>query len=225
MKNFEKRVILIVVAYILLLGIITFVLIRLHHDEPKDLYYNLAVALIISWIILLLIYYIWAIQFYNVNFGWAEQAWKRHEINKKDKPEIAKKEPPKNPNDTETLGLPPGTIRGTIALSLLVAGLAVMIASLSMESRLTENEFFVDNFEFFKTAFLMMIAFYFGNKSLDFLRDRQKVIGGAGSVSQVPHKSGIRSGAVASASEARKVLAGDDLKGDVDPFDDPDSVG
>ena len=72
-----------------------------------------------------------------------------------------------NTNKDETLGLPPGTIRGTLALTLLMGALAMTISALGMENTLEENTFLVDNFNFLKTAFLMMIAFYFGNKSLE----------------------------------------------------------
>ena len=102
-------------------------------------------------------------------------AWKRLKDKESDSAENAPKD---NPHKTESLGLPNGTVRATIAISLMVGGLAMMIASLGMPDRLKTNEFFIDNFEFFKTAFLMMIAFYFGNKSLDFLKDRKQVFGG-----------------------------------------------
>jgi hypothetical protein len=39
-----------------------------------------------------------------------------------------------------------------------------------MNSTYPPSQVFVDNLEFIKTGFLMMIAFYFGAKSLDILR-------------------------------------------------------
>jgi magnesium-transporting ATPase (P-type) len=145
-------------------------------SKDKDFYFNLAVFIIVSWLAILIIYYAWAIGFYNVNMGWTDGDWKRLFEAKKVNPEAGADEPTENPHKEETLGLPNGTVRGTIAISLLVGGLAMMIASLSFKDRLQPNEYFIDNFEFFKTAYLMMIAFYFGNKSLEFLKDRKQVV-------------------------------------------------
>jgi len=78
----------------------------------------------------------------------------------------------KNPNSDETLGLPPGTVRGTIALSVLVIAMAMMIASLAMPPSMPKDEVMVDHFEFLKTGFVMVIAFYFGSKSLEILRKK-----------------------------------------------------
>ena len=63
----------------------------------------------------------------------------------------------------------PGTVRGTISITLLVGSLSMAIASLGMDYVIKEDSFIADHFDFFKTAFLMMIAFYFGNKSLEML--------------------------------------------------------
>jgi hypothetical protein len=145
----------------------------------ESFFYNLAAAIILSWIVTLVVYYIWAIYFYNVNMGWEDDDWDELKRKKGDSTELMGDEPKKNPHHEETLGLPPGTVRGTIAISLLVAGLAVVIASFSFKQTMGANEYYIDNFEFFKTAFLMMIAFYFGNKSLDFLKDRKQVYGGS----------------------------------------------
>ncbi|MFI5220045.1 MAG: hypothetical protein ACHQNT_11210 [Bacteroidia bacterium] len=174
-----------------------------HHDgkATEDIYENLAVSLIISWIIFLIAYYVWAIQFYNINQGWTDADWKKNEeakdMNFRMGSEI---EPDGNPNKGESLGLPPGTVRATIALSLLVAGLAMTIASLSMNNTYPANALFIDNFEFFKTAFLMMIAFYFGAKSLDALR-----------------KTNINTGSIATQKN-------DGLNPALNPSPDPDPV-
>jgi hypothetical protein len=83
------------------------------------------------------------------------------------------KPPERNPFYDQTLGLPPGTVRGTIALTLLVCGVAFVIAALNMKNSVAENTVLVDNFDFFKKAFLMMIAFYFGTKSLEILQGKE----------------------------------------------------
>lgn len=144
---------------------------------PSDsVFFAIAAAIVVSWILILAGYYSWAIYFYNINMGWTDQDWKEQDIKRLANPNEA--EPVNNPNQEETLGLPPGTVRGTIALSVLVGGLAMLIASLAMPGKYSQNEFLVDNFEYIKTAFLMVIAFYFGSKSLEFI-DRKRVFGGS----------------------------------------------
>jgi hypothetical protein len=81
-------------------------------------------------------------------------------------------EPQYNPYRSQTFGLPPGTVRGMIAFTLLFGGLALFVASMGMDGEMAENIFFWDHFEFFKTAFLMMVAFYFGSSSLKELSKR-----------------------------------------------------
>jgi hypothetical protein len=49
-----------------------------------------------------------------------------------------------------------------------------------MPSEIKENSFIVDNFDFIKTAFLMMIAFYFGHKSLELIGYKSKHVYRAG---------------------------------------------
>ena len=117
---------------------------------------------------ILVAYYAWAIYFYNINFGITDKDWDDIETSRNTRNKI--EEPVENPNSEETFGLPPGTVRGTIALTLLVGTLAMVLISFGKESVVKDNEVFVDNFDFFKTAFLMMIAFYFGQKSLEYLQ-------------------------------------------------------
>ncbi|MFN7260196.1 MAG: hypothetical protein ACK5TU_09885 [Cyclobacteriaceae bacterium] len=143
---------------------------------PKEsFFFNLAAAIMVSWLLMLTLYYIWAIYFYNINFGWTDKDWQDRET--KVFVEGSGPEPDGNPNSEETLGLPAGTIRGTIALTVLVIGLAMMIAALGLPGKISQNEFLIDHFEFLKTGFLMVIAFYFGSKSLELLKDRKQVIG------------------------------------------------
>ena len=145
----------------------------------KELFFFiLAAAIIVAWLLILTVYYVWAIYFYNINRGWTDKDWDDQE--NKVLATGSAPEPDENPNAAESLGLPPGTIRGTIALSIVVGGMAMMIASLAMPDRLLQNEFLIDHFEFVKTAFLMVIAFYFGSKSLEFLNRKQVVEGPKG---------------------------------------------
>ncbi|MEP0366183.1 MAG: hypothetical protein ABJN36_06530 [Cyclobacteriaceae bacterium] len=174
MKN-KWNLIWVVVAYLVLVAIVTTLIGFFRSGD--EFFFHFAASIIISWIMVLIIYYIWAIYFYNINLGWDDEDWERVR-NHKDKHDLGpgqvSDEPMSNPHAGETLGLPPGTVRGTIALSLLIAGLAVIIASFQLNSSYASNENVVDNFEFFKNAFLMMIAFYFGNKSLEVLNNKKK---------------------------------------------------
>ncbi len=160
--------------YIGLMFTITLLISLINKDST---FYNLAAGIIVSWIISLVVYYAWAIHFYNVNMGWTDTDWQNLEKKKREQPDVKDFEPEENPNAAETLGLPPGTVRATLALTLLIGALALMLASLEMPYKLEQNSFFIDNYEFIKTAFLMMVAFYFGNKSLDFLKTRNPVYG------------------------------------------------
>jgi hypothetical protein len=134
---------------------------------------NLSITIIISWFVLLICYYAWALFFYNVGLGWSDDKWNRFRVQSED-PTTVQQARNKNPHDEETLGLPPGTVRGTIALTLLVGALALTIASFGMDSYSKGNTVLIDNFDFYKQAFLMMIAFYFGAKSLEILQNRSE---------------------------------------------------
>lgn len=139
-------------------------------------FYSLSAGIIFAWVIMVIIYYLWAIHFYNVNMGWTQEDWDKLDDKKSNQnlSGLIDDEPIVNPHGNETLGLPPGTVRGTLAISLLVAALAMMVASFEMNSTLDANRIYVDNFEFIKTAFLMMVAFYFGNKSLQAIGSRNQ---------------------------------------------------
>src|SRR5690606_29030490 len=77
-----------------------------------------------------------------------------------------------NPYRSQTFGLPPGTVRGMIAFTLLIGGMSLLIVSFGTEYTGAELALVRQQFEFFETAFLMMIAFYFGDKSLKYLKSR-----------------------------------------------------
>ncbi|MCU0431386.1 MAG: DUF5675 family protein, partial [Cytophagaceae bacterium] len=85
--------------------------------------------------------------------------------------------PKENPYKDETFGLPPGTVRATIAMTILMGGVSLLIigfdpaffAQLSNAGEMGQVAF-EKYLEFFKTAFLMMIAFYFGSQSLKYIR-------------------------------------------------------
>lgn len=145
--------------------------------EQNGAFKAIAFNLLLVWLCIFLCYFIWAVYFYNFNFGISNYEWKQiHEAKRNrdsGKPysiDTIKDEPKYNPHREETFGLPPGTVRGMIAFTLVFGAIALLIVSFDNTIHLSNDSFFFDQFEFFKTAFLMMIAFYFGTRSLKYLQ-------------------------------------------------------
>lgn len=188
---------------------------------------RIAISIVLIWFTIFLPYLAWAVYFYNINLGRTNEEWEQ--INRKNQ-ELGPGEQisPENPYRDETFGLPRGTIRGALAITLMVGALSLMILSIGHPTIIRENEFFHENFEFFKTAFLMMIAFYFGTKSLEYLRERwgQNELVGA-SRERKPETIDERPGDSELAEEISKPLssrlASKSLREDVnESFDDDD---
>ncbi len=214
---------------LMFIGLIIIITVLISFVSKDKMYYNLAAGIIISWIITLVVYYFWAIYFYNVNMGWTDADWENLEKKKNGQPGLLDDEPVVNPNAAETLGLPRGTVRATIALTLLIGALALMLASLELPHKLERNHLFIDNFEFIKTAFLMMVAFYFGNKSLDFLKDRSPVYGPINGMDARNKEQAASLQSPVVGGDARQVLQSpDQMEKDVDEktnFEDKDAQG
>lgn len=143
-------------------------------------YSFLGISVMLAWLGVLLFYYSWSIYFYNINLGITESDWEKiyKRISEKrllkesgvEVPDEDLKEPDENPYKDETFGLPSGTVRGTIALTLLAGGISMLFFSFC--PFVTEqSDKFEKAFDFFKTAFLMMVAFYFGSHSLKILKN------------------------------------------------------
>ncbi|HYC86940.1 MAG TPA: hypothetical protein VEB86_17025 [Chryseosolibacter sp.] len=201
-KSYIHRNILIwsAIGFFALLAITTAIV---HGINGESFFKSLTVSIIVSWLITLIAYYAWALYFYNINYGWSEDDWTRFRKEKGVNPAITEEEPVDNPHKEETLGLPPGTVRGTVALTLLIGGTAMTIAALSFGDRLKDNELLIDNFDFFKKAFLMMIAFYFGTKSLEILQKEKKETASETKHEPTPMNHLPQNGA---ASDAKKIL-------------------
>jgi len=165
---------------LILLGGIVHIIVQFIKNPGDQLYNLTALGLMIIWFGILVAYYAWAVYFYNINLGLTNEDWAEIREKKLHSPESAGNIPAENPNINETLGLPTGTVRGSLALTLMVAAIAMTIAALGMDSTVKENTFIVDNFDFIKTAFLMMIAFYFGHKSLELIGYKSKHLYRAG---------------------------------------------
>ncbi len=79
--------------------------------------------------------------------------------------------PEKNPYEHESLGIPPGTLRGMITLTLLIVVVVMVSMSLMVQD-------FQDHYESLVDAFQLMISFYFGGKILDRVNtaDKEKAV-------------------------------------------------
>ncbi|MFA6401115.1 MAG: hypothetical protein WCX31_05745 [Salinivirgaceae bacterium] len=184
MKNFvlnkkNDHGLLILIALVFL--VITIIGSVLLYDAkiPGSVYNLIAFIIITLWMCIFTVYFVWALHFYNINFGLTQGEWEQIEQSKQQRRDgqtfndnDLAGEPLENPYKTETFGLPNGTVRGMIAFTLLFGAIALLIASFSPQNQLNPNTLLVDQFDFFKTAFLMMIAFYFGSRSLEFLKGK-----------------------------------------------------
>jgi hypothetical protein len=140
-------------------------------------FHSIAMAVIILWACVFLGYFMWGVYFYNINLGITEEEWERIEENKRKKSrgeyyseDELKEEPRFNPYADQTFGLPPGTVRGMIAFTLLFGSISMLIMSIGSKDCNECQAIMRDQYEFFKTAFLMMIAFYFGTRALESLQ-------------------------------------------------------
>jgi hypothetical protein len=157
----------IATAVVLLIASLVFAGIHIMTKDGGTIFHFSAICILTVWIAMLIGYYAWAVYFYNINLGLTNEDWAEARIQKRIDPNYEERS--ENPNKEHTLGLPPGTVRGTLTLTLMVAALALTIAYMGEANSLENNQFFIDNFDFFKQAFLMMIAFYFGSKSLEYI--------------------------------------------------------
>jgi hypothetical protein len=161
---------------------------------------KLALIVILAWMALLIAYYSWVIYFYNYNYGKSSQFWEKFvekaaaadktaattaaatadKVDKSEKEEYKSEAqlyeemgaPTRNPFYDQTFGLPPGTVRGTLALTVTVGGLCLLILAIG-GSELFNKEAFQRQLNFFEQAFLMVIAFYFGTKGFEILQQEE----------------------------------------------------
>lgn len=142
--------------------------------------------LFIAWMVGVVLYYWWAIRHYNLNWGLSPQEWKilhpetycsdQKEIDQFLKRRAALEqrtgkvlvEPSSNPYEKDSFGLPPGTVRGTLALTALVG--FVLVQALTMVSPTSMD----NHFEELNTVFKMVMAFYFGSRALEVLEKSRK---------------------------------------------------
>jgi len=146
-----------------------------------NVYKAIGFIIIMLWICIFLCYFIWAVYYYNLNLGKTNAEWAKINEAKNNRTKglpfdqnDIDEEPKYNPYKEETFGLPSGTVRGMIAFTLLFSSIAMLIVSFGMDKESLQGSLLLEKFEFFKTAFLMMIAFYFGSRSLKLLKDNSK---------------------------------------------------
>lgn len=165
--------------------------------EHNNLFQALGLVVSIIWVVVFLRYFMWSVYHYNINYGLTDQDWEKiFEARKREKMGFPVNKadleaPDKNPYRSQTFGLPPGTVRGMIAFTLLLGGLSLLIVSFGNEYYTGDQLALIrQQFEFFETAFLMMIAFYFGDKSLKYLQRRwTPPAGGSSPKSATPDRS------------------------------------
>ena len=159
----------------------------------------LSPAAIVGGIVLLLwfagvvVYYVWAILRYNVNFGLTNHEWKvlYPDLYGKNDAEIQAYRqrnqafieqqrqyadsgmadarfvvPSANPHANDSFGLPPGSVRGTLALTALVLFLTMEGVNFFAPGTEKASDQLV-------TAFMMVLAFYFGSRAIEVLQSRQ----------------------------------------------------
>lgn len=175
---------IVLTGFMLILGLLIYRVLNVPEAELSELraipvYEKLALIVILAWIALIIAYYAWQIYFYNYNYGKSSEFWKKFirmasEAGRKSEAQLYKDlaAPNKNPFYDQTFGLPPGTVRGTLALTVMVGGLCLLILAIG-GSDLFAQQAFERQMNFFEQAFLMVIAFYFGTKGFEIMQQEQ----------------------------------------------------
>lgn len=97
--------------------------------EQKNIFAIVGLLMLVIWLAVFMIYFVWSVYHYNINFGitdgeWAEiaEAKRQGRYLELENPDFQIREPKYNPYRSQTFGLPPGTVRGMIAFTLLFEG-------------------------------------------------------------------------------------------------------
>jgi len=144
-------------------------------NSTGQIYKAIGFGMIMVWVCIFICYFIWAVFYFNVNKGYNSDKRKRVKEAKLNRSKGLPyrlediEEAKDNPYKDETFGFPRGTVRGMIAFTLLYGAIALVIVSFGMTDEPSTNNLFASEIDFFKKAFLMMIAFYFGSHSLEYL--------------------------------------------------------
>lgn len=181
MENLKKTkasrwlIAMVIVLFIFLLFLGIENIISEKPNSTGQIYNAIGFGMIMIWVCIFICYFIWAVFFYNVNKGMNAEKRKRVEEAKLSKAQGKPyqledaEENQENPYRDETFGFPRGTVRGMIAFTLLYGAIALLIVSFGMKGELQNSNLYASEIDFFKKAFLMMIAFYFGSHSLKYI--------------------------------------------------------
>ncbi len=168
----------VIILILLVLGAMGVYLVLDSETGSSAIFKSIGLGIVTVWSCVFLAYFIWAIYYYNINMGLTDEEWKKIDEAKEDKrlgnfynQDDIDEEPKYNPYADQTFGLPSGTVRGMIAFTLLFGAIAMLVVSFGMTNEIDPNSFFWDQYDFYKDAFLMMIAFYFGSRSLQYLKE------------------------------------------------------
>jgi hypothetical protein len=183
LQKFVLNGLLILIITFIELGILFLNYHVFYGSDLGSIYVKIAAIILLAWLGMMLGFYAWAIYFYNVNFGMTNEDWSKIKQQQEEAeklrsldiepPPLTIHHPVENPYKDETFGLPPGTVRATIAITVLIAGVSMLFVSFDPKAIavVSVHEKYL---EYFKTAFLMMIAFYFGSQSLRYLKSDSK---------------------------------------------------
>lgn len=168
----------VIILILLVMGAMGVYLILDSNIGNSAIFKAVGLGIVTVWTCVFLAYFIWAIYYYNINMGLTDEEWKKIDEAKEDKrlgnfynQDDIDEEPKYNPYADQTFGLPSGTVRGMIAFTLLFGAIAMLVVSFGMTNEIDPNSLFWDQYDFYKDAFLMMIAFYFGSRSLQYLKE------------------------------------------------------
>lgn len=158
-----------------------------------------ALGIVVVWLVLVVAYFGWAIHFYNINLGMTSREWKviSPEIYASPKEHaayVARREavaaalnsdtggaptsstacalllaPKANPYRRDSFGLPPGTIRGVLALTVMIVFVVAEVA------RAFGGNVEADRVADIRTVFEMVLAFYFGSRAVEVLQKASTV--------------------------------------------------
>ena len=144
------------------------------NKSTYDFLLVLSLGIICLWLIVAIVLIIIVYRRYNVFCGFCKKKYYKiiKSIENDDTIPIHEraKHYPCNPYRDETLGLPRGTIRGFLTITLLVGNLLLLWISFYAPP----TTLFSNRVEFITSAFLMMIAFYFGSRAVDVFKSREQ---------------------------------------------------
>lgn len=146
-------------------------------DKNKEAFYRRVQQmywLMFFWFLLFFGIIFYALYRYNFNAGLNRKKYRElvRKIDRDNQIPVDQKAAhyPQNPYKTETFGVPRGTVRGFLTFTLLIVNCLILyILIYAPPESLLEGRL-----EYVKTAFLMMIAFYFGTRAVEVLRTREE---------------------------------------------------